>query len=479
MRTVRPAQAEALLWLLDHPRGALFLPMGFGKTFTVLTALSMLGWPRTLVVAPKRVASDTWPDELDNTAPGVSYAVLTGDMTAARRVRALASVPAVTVVAASLLAWLTAPGTARAVRAELGRPLPPWECAVVDELSQYKTVSSRRSRALASIVNGRERPGRVWGLTGTPMADHEEALYGEMRIVDGGETFGPSVERFRRKYLRPENPWVEHSRLVIRDEAAARELSEKVAPKVLAVDASRLAALLPDRVDDRVPVRPGAEFMREYASFAEHQVTEFCGYTDVAAGDGTRLGRVARLGPDSIGAATAAALRNKLRQFTAGFLYRDDHSVKWHDYSKIEAAVDLVERLEGEPVLIFYGFVPEKDELLTNVPGARLLDKTFDLEAWNSGRIPVLLAHPAAAGHGLNLQHGAAHMVWTTVPESNELYRQACARLVRPGASGDTVWVHHLVVPGTVDEVVLEDKARKSGADRRLFEHLAEIGGVG
>lgn len=473
MRTVRPAQARALIWLLDHPRGALFLPMGFGKTFTVLTALSMLGWPRTLVVAPKRVASDTWPDELETVAPGVSHAVLTGDLAAARRVRALASAPTVTVVAASMLTWLTAPGTARAVRAELGRPLPPWECVVVDELSQYKSVSSRRSRALASVVNGRARPGRVWGLTGTPMADHEEALYGEMRVVDGGETFGPSVERFRRKYLRPENPWFEHSKLVIRDDAASRELSEKVAPKVLAVDTAGMAGLLPERVDDRVVVRPGPKFMREYVSFAEHQVTEFCGYTDTAAG------RVAELGPDAIGAATAAALRLKLRQYTAGFLYRDDRSVKWHDCSKIEATVDLVERLDGEPVLIFYGFVPEKDELLTRIPGARLLGRTFSMDDWNSGRIPALLAHPAAAGHGLNLQRGASHMVWTTVPESNELYRQACARLVRPGASSGTVWVHHMVVPGTVDDVVLEDKARKSGADRRLFEHLAEIGGVG
>lgn len=477
-RVPRPAQAAALLWLLDHPRGGLFLPMGFGKTFTVIMALSMVGWPRTLIVAPKRVAEATWPSELDAVAPGVAYQVLTGAMSATRRVKLLAEHAAVTILSSSLLPWLTAPSTAREYRRLTGAALPPFEAVTVDELSQYKTASSRRTRALASVVNNRRvRPRWVWGLTGTPIADHEEGLFSQMKLLDGGEALGTSVTRFRAEFLKPENPNARYSRMVIASAAKERELHERVAPRVLVQGRKELKGLLPPVQHDAITVRPGAGFMREYASFAEHMTTDVLGFDPQYDAHGRRVGLAARLGPDAIGATTAAVLRNKLRQYTAGFLFREDGSVRWHDDSKLERAVELVECLDGEPVLIFYGFVPERDELLKRIPGAVALDGRFDLDAWNRRRVPVLLAHPASAGHGLNLQHGASHLLWQTVPESNELFQQANARLVRPGAEG-TVWVHRLVVPGTVDDIVYEDKGRKSGAEQRLLDHLELMGRV-
>lgn len=474
-RRLRPAQKVAARWLLMHSRGGLFLPMGFGKTFTLITVLAALAWPRTLVVAPKRVALDTWPSEMDETAPGVEYRVITGEMGVSRRLGALADRVAVTILSSSMLTWLTAPDTARAYKRLAGVRLAPFEAVVVDELSQYKSVSSRRTRALGSIVNNRAAPPRyVWGLTGTPIADHEEGLFSQMKLLDGGEALGTSVTRFRAEFLKPENPYASHSRLVIQSPAKGRELYERVAPRVVVQGRKELAELLPPVQYDDIKVRPGGRFMEYYASFAENAVTDVLGFEPKYDTAGRRVGMIAKLGPDAIGAVSAAALRNKLRQYTAGFLFREDGSVRWHDHSKIERTVELVDGLDGEPVLIFYGFVPEKEELMRRIPGAVVLDERFDMDAWNRRRVPVLLAHPASAGHGLNLQRGASHLLWQTVPESNELYQQANARLVRPGAEG-TVWVHRLVMPGTVDEIVFADKGRKSGAEKRLLDHLEQM----
>lgn len=474
-RQLRPSQKVAARWLLTHPRGGLFLPMGFGKTFTLVTVLAALEWPRTLVVAPKRVAMATWPAELDATAPGVMYRVITGEMSVSRRLEVLADQVAVTILSSSMLTWLVSPDTARAYKRLTGAPLPPFQAVVVDELSQYKATRSRRTRAMNSVVNSRRaRPEWVWGLTGTPIADHEEGLFSQMKLLDGGAALGTSVTRFRAEFLKPENPYAPHSRLIIQSPRKERELHERVAPHVLVQGREELAGLLPPVQHDDITVRPGPRFMREYASFAENMVTDVLGFEPKYDGHGRRVGLVAKLGPDAIGAVTAATLRNKLRQYTAGFLFREDGSVRWHDHSKIDRTVELVECLDGEPVLIFYGFVPERDELLRRIPSAVVLGERFDMEAWNRRRVPVLLAHPASAGHGLNLQHGASHLLWQTVPESNELFQQANARLVRPGAKG-TVWVHRLVVPGTVDDIVYEDKGRKSGAERRLFDHLERM----
>lgn len=474
-RQLRPAQKVAARWLLTHPRGGLFLPMGFGKTFVLITVLAALGWPRTLVVAPKRVAMDTWPAELDAVAPGTTYRLITGAMSVARRIQALAARAAVTILSSSMLVWLTSPETARAYKRLTGSRLDPFDAVVVDELSQYKSVSARRTRALGSIVNNRVAPPRyVWGLTGTPIADHEEGLFSQMKLLDGGAALGTSVTRFRAEFLKPENPYAQHSRLVIQSPAKERELHERVAPRVLVQGREELAGLLPAVQRDAITVRPGAEFLRGYASFAEHAVTDVLGFEPKYDSTGQRVGMIAKLGPDAIGAVSAAALRNKLRQFTAGFLFREDGSVRWHDSSKIDRAVELVECLDGEPILIFYGFIPEKEKLMKRIPGAAVLDEHLDMDAWNRRRIPVLLAHPASAGHGLNLQRGASHLLWQTVPESNELFQQANARLVRPGAEG-TVWVHRLVIPGTVDEIVYEDKGRKSGAGERLLDHLEQM----
>ena len=474
-RQLRPAQKVAAHWLLTHPRGALFLPMGFGKTFTLITVLAALDWPRTLVVAPKRVAMDTWPAELDATAPGVAYRVITGAMSVARRLQALADRVAVVILSSSMLTWLVSPGTARAYKQLTESRLVPFEAVVADELSQYKSVSSRRTRALNSIVNSRTAaPRYVWGLTGTPIADHEEGLFGQMKLLDGGAALGTSVTRFRDEFLKPENPYAPHSRLIIRSPQKERELHERVAPRVMVQGREELKGLLPSVQYNDIAVRPKGRFTRDYASFAENMVTDVLGFEPKYDGHGRRVGLVAKLGPDAIGAVTAATLRNKLRQYTAGFLFREDGSVRWHDHSKINRTVELVEYLDGEPVLIFYGFVPERDELLKRIPGAVVLGERFDMKAWNRRRVPVLLAHPASAGHGLNLQHGANHLLWQTVPESNELFQQANARLVRPGATG-TVWVHRLVVPGTVDDIVYADKGRKSAAERRLFDHLERM----
>ena len=324
-------------------------------------------------------------------------------------------------------------------------------------------------------MNNRVAPPRyVWGLTGTPIADHEEGLFSQMKLLDGGAALGTSVTRFRAEFLKPENPWAQHSRLIIQSPAKERELHERVAPRVLVQGREELASLLPAVQHDTITVQPGVRFMKDYASFTEHAVTDILGFEPKYDSTGRRVGMIAKLGPDAIGAVSAAALRNKLRQFTAGFLFREDGSVRWHDSLKITRTVELIECLDGEPVLIFYGFVPEREELMRRIPGAVALDEHFDMGAWNRRRIPVLLAHPASAGHGLNLQRGANHLLWQTVPESNELFQQANARLVRPGAEG-TVWIHRLVVPGTVDELVYEDKGRKSGAEKRLLDHLEQL----
>lgn len=476
-RTLREGQARAVLWLMDHRRGALLLPMGFGKTFTVLSALAGLGWPRTLIVAPKTVACRVWPVELGQAFPGRRFTAITGDETPARRLDALVGCEDVLILSSTQLTWLVSAGTRRAYRERTGRWPAPFEAVVVDELSQYKDGRSARFRALNSITGGRRvRPRWVWGLTGTPVADRYDALIPEFRIVDCGATLGTSVEAFRRVWLRPVNPWSDWPKYEIASPELESLLWDRVGRVALTARSEDVAGLFPARTDVVVDVHPPAGFMGEYARFAADQVTDVLGWEPVHDSAGARVGRAPVLGPDVISAPTAAVLRNKLRQFTAGFLYREDGSVRWFGSAKLDRAVELIDSLNGDPVLVFYEFVAERDELLRRVPGAVTIDGPgYSQGAWDSGRIPVLLAHPASAGHGLNLQRGASQLLWLTLPESNDLRQQAEARLIRPGARGDSVWVHRLRIPGTVDDLVADDKAAKSAVGDRLLAHLRSM----
>lgn len=436
-------QKVAIAFLRERKRAALFLDMGLGKTAVTLRCLEPKHLP-ALVTAPKRVAENVWHVEAKLWRPDLKVVVAAG--TPAQRKAALESGADVVVIG----------------RDNLADAVPyakKFRTFAIDELSGFKSRAALRWKAAKKIV--RDMP-YVWGLTGTPTTDGALLdLWAQLYLIDNGETLGTTLGGYRDRYFTPGRQLP--SGVVIEwnlRPGAQKRIHVLLERTCLSMTTDGRVDLPPTTINDiDVPMPPAVR--RIYKQMKDDLVV------------GAEL-----LGGDTYSAANAAVLSGKLSQITAGFLYKDDQELvkgpKAYTVLHKEKPGIIKEIVEsnGSPVLVAYRFQAELD-LLKEALGsqAHTIQEPNIVERWNEGKIPVLLAHPASAGHGLNLQHGGHTMVWATLPWSLEEYMQMNKRLARQGQKHPVV-IHHLLMQKSVDPLIKLALQGKKSVQDAVMHHL-------
>ncbi len=436
-----PYQIRAHNWIIDHPAAGLFLEMGLGKTVITLSAVNELLYDRfeitrVLVIAPLRVAATVWAEEAKkwDHLKHLRVSKVLGDRK--QRIAALKADADIYVVNRENVEWLCGMYTTGSW---------PFDMVVVDELSSFKSAQAARFRALRRM---RPHVQRIVGLTGTPAPNGLIDLWAQVYLLDRGERLGKTLGGYRQRYF---NEGRRNAQIVFNwvpkpgaDEAIYELLSD-LCVSMKAEDYLHL----PDRFDRVVPVILPAEAKRQYDQL-EHDL-------------------ILPLADGQITAQSAAVVTNKLLQLANGACYDEDRSIhRIHD-AKLDALQDLIEAANGQPVLCYYGYQHDLQRIMEKFPGARQLSTAQDVEDWNAGKVPLMLAHPDSAGHGLNLQAGGHILVWFGLTWSLEKYQQANARLHRQGQK-QPVTVFHLVAQGTMDEQVVKILAGKERRQDALIE---------
>lgn len=435
-------QRRAVEHLRTGGRGSgLFLDMGLGKTAVTLQALQPDHLP-VLVLAPKRVATSVWPQEVRKWRPDLSIREAIG--TPKQRANALSQARAdVTVMTRDTISDL--------------KKSHGFSTIVLDELSGYKTKSTERWKATRRVVT---QGDRVWGLTGTPAPNGYIDLWAQVFLLDGGARLGKTLTSYRDRYFTPGRrlPVVNIITEWIPKPGAIDRINELLEDLCLSMSADEYLTL-PEISFNEVEVPlPGG---------TRKTIKEL---EDKLVADLQLLG----LGKSIHTAGNAASLSMRLRQAGAGFLYEDRDPTRWsrlHDEKT--QAVETIVNETGSPVLVFYQFRAEREALLKRLPQAKTIDKVDVIERWNRGEVPVLLAHPESAGHGLNLQHGGHTIVWSSLPWSLEVWLQANKRLHRQQQQNHVV-VHVLLAPGTPDRSIYEALAKKQKVQDALLDYLTE-----
>lgn len=436
-------QTAGIDWIIQRPSCALLWGMGTGKTVTTLTAIDDLLYDcmepgPVLVIAPKRVAENTWSKETAKWEHLQHLRVSRVMGTAQERRSALARPADLYVINRENVVWLVE---------HLGKSWP-FPIVIIDELSSFKSNQAKRWKALRRV---RGRIKRIIGLTGTPRPNGLEDLWPEMYLLDQGERLGRTLGAFRARYLIPEkmNGHIVYS--YREREGAADEVYSRLADICMSIRKEDVLSL-PGQIYEDIVLDPPPGLLKQYKAFERDKVLECLdGNGDIMAG-------------------TEAALTNKLLQFANGAIYDMDGGVhEIHDI-KLDALEEMVEEAGGDPVLVLYAYQHDADRIRQRIK-CRALDKPEDIDAWNHGEIPVALAHPASIGHGLNLQEGGHITIWFGLTWSLELYQQANERLNRPGQK-NVCRVYHLVLKGTHDEKVLKALKNKDKGQAAAIEAL-------
>lgn len=391
-----------------------------------------------LVIAPKRVAENTWSKETAKWEHLQHLQVSRVMGSAKQRQAALAKTTDIYVINRENVVWLVD---------YLGNHWP-FAIVVVDELSSFKSAQAKRWKALRR-VRGRIR--RIIGLTGTPRPNGLEDLWPELYLLDQGDRLGRTLGQFRARYLVPEkmNGHIVYSYRP--REGAEAEVYDKISDICMSIRKEDVLSL-PGQIYEDVVLEAPAGLLRQYKQFERDKVLECL---DADGG---------------IIAGTQAALTNKLLQFANGAIYDMDGQVHELHTIKLDALEEMIEGAGGDPVLVLYSYRHDADRIRQRIE-CRALDTPADIDAWNRGEIPVALAHPASIGHGLNLQEGGHIIIWFGVPWSLELYQQANERLNRPGQC-NVCRIYHLILQGTHDERVLKALARKDTGQQAAIEAL-------
>jgi hypothetical protein len=418
---LRPYQEQAADFLYEHDRAMILAPVGAGKTAITLAALQDMVFDcvvsRVLVVAPLRVASSVWPTETTKWAPYILMETAVGSPK--QRRAAIDSDANIIVINYDNLQWL----------AEQGNVLK-FDAVVFDELTRLKNPSGKRFKAFEKII--KDVPIR-WGLTGSFTSNGLEDVFGQVKIIDQsllGRTKGAFMQQHFFQYNRGTH--VEWEPMP----GALQRVMQTIKPATYLLEPGQYKDTLPPLHTVEVPLQME---MREYDTMRKNFVLEFPDTTTIAQ--------------------NAAVVTQKLQQLAAGFIYTDD-GVRWLSPHKLDALADLLAENQRAPTIIWYQYIGERVELKRQFPHAVDVRDAGAIDAWNAGKVEVLLAHPASAGHGLNLQHGGCRMVWLTLPWSLELYEQAVGRLHRSGQAHD-VWCYVLLTHGTIDHKIwaaLRDK---------------------
>jgi SNF2 family DNA or RNA helicase len=440
--TPYPYQKYATKWIIDKEKAGLLMEMGLGKTVCTLTAINELLYDyfdvvKVLVIAPLRVAESTWGEEIkkwDHLRHLKISKVLGAEK---ERIKALNTKADIYIINRENVAWLV----------NFYKSNWPFDMVVIDELSSFKSHKAKRFKALRKV-----RPfiKRIVGLTGTPAPNGLIDLWPQIYLLDGGKRLGKTITGFREKYFLPDKRNREIIFSYKPKDGAKEAIYEKLSDICVSMKAKDYLDL-PERIDN---------FITVYLD-------------DKAKGQYEQLERdlLLPLKDADVVANTAAILTNKLLQLSNGAVYDENKDVKEIHDAKLKALEDVIEAANGKPVLVFYTYKHDlmriKEHLKNKI--LRELKSAKDIEDWNKGNIEVLLAHPASAGHGLNLQAGGNIIVWFGLTFSLELYSQANARLHRQGQK-ETVIIHHLIAKGTIDEDVMKVLKNKEATQESLLK---------
>ena len=415
------------------------------KTAITLTAINDLLFDsfqsrKILVIAPLRVARDTWPEELRKWEhlSGLQFSVAVG--TEPERKAALRAKADIHIINRENVQWLIE---------DSGLPFA-FDTLVVDELSSFKNQQTKRFRSLMKV---RPKVNRVIGLTGTPSSNGLMDLWAEFRLLDMGQRLGRFIGQYRTEHFVPDkrNGQVIFSYKPLPD--AEKRIYEKISDITISMKSTDHLAI-PELVSAEHTVR-----------LLENERERY---------DELRRDLVLKMTDGEVTAANAAALSNKLCQMANGAVYGDDGEVHHIHDRKLDALEDLIEAANGKPVLVAYWFKHDLERITERLRKLRVtysrLDTSESIARWNSGELPVALIHPASAGHGLNLQAGGSAVIWFGLTWSLELYQQTNARLWRQGQQSETVVVHHIIAKGTIDERVMNALSEKDKTQTALIE---------
>ena len=438
-------QKYATEYIESHPEAAVFLDMGLGKTSITLTALNNLLFDyfdvhRILVIAPLRVARNTWSDEIEkwDHLHNLTFAIAVGSEK--ERLEALRKQAEITMINRENLQWLIE---------KSGQPFE-YDMVVIDELSSFKNHQAKRFKALMKV---RPKVKRIVGLTGTPSSNGLMDLFAEFKILDMGVRLGRFIGQYRNTYFNPDkvNGPIVYSYKPL--PGAEDTIYEKISDITISMKAADHLKM-PELVNTKYMVHLSEKEKKKYEDMKAKLVLE--------------------LPEGEITAANAASLSGKLSQMANGAVYADNESILPIHDRKLDALEDIIESANGKPLLIAYWFKHDliriEQRLTEKKISFQKLDSDASMKMWNKGELPVALIHPASAGHGLNLQSGGSTLVWFGITWSLELYQQTVARLYRQGQSSRTVTVIHILTQGTVDEKIMKALAEKDSTQSALID---------
>jgi SNF2 family DNA or RNA helicase len=442
--TPYPYQQHATSHILDNPAAGLFLDMGLGKTVSTLTAIDHLMYHdlevnKVLVIAPKRVAEDTWISEVEkwDHLRHLKISIVLG--AEKQRKAALAAKADIYVINRENVVWLVGYYANKF----------PFDMVVIDELSSFKSSKAQRFRALRRI---RPQVTRVVGLTGTPAPNSLIDLWPQLYLLDQGERLGKTISQYREQYFLPV---AQNGNIVykygLKKDVQPSVIYDKIRDICVSMKAKDYLQL-PGRIDRMVDVRLSPELQKKYEDFERIQILALAQEAQITA-------------------MNAAALNTKLLQFANGAIYDEQRNVHEIHDAKLEALHEIVEAANGQPVLVFYSYQHDLSRIKHSLRAFKPeeLEGREHIQRWNEGKVPLLLAHPASAGHGLNMQAGGNIIVWFGLTWSLELYQQANARLDRQGQQKPVI-IHHLVTKGTMDEDVMKALEGKAQGQDALME---------
>ena len=440
-----PYQQRAKEFVMDNHYAALFLDMGLGKSVIALTAASelidSLEVERVLVISPKSVAWNTWSEEARkwDHLNHLRLSIVMG--TVKQRERALEAEADIYIINRDNVVWLC-------------NRYKEWsfDFVIIDESSSFKNASSKRFKALRRV---RPQMRRVLLLTGTPAPNGYIDLWSQIWLLDMGQRLEKTLSSYRAKYFKPGR----RSGAVIFDwilRIGAKEMiSEKLSDICVSMKAEDYITV-PDIVDAGMTLTFDDDTFKRYKDFEKEQLLQ--------------------IDDEMIEALTAAALTNKLLQFTSGAVYDSDK--EWHavDDTKTEALADIIENA-NEPVLVYYSYIHEKERIMDALKQYRPVAFRGEpgiLQKWNEQKIRVMIAHPRSVAYGLNMQQGGRIIVWHSLTWDLEIYEQANKRLHRQGQT-KPVLLYHLIVRGTMDERVMRALKGKGDTQVSLLQQIREM----
>lgn len=442
--SLHPYQKNVVEHIMKNSGAGIFLDMGLGKTSIALAAIMRtlfdeLSINKVLIIAPKKVAEATWQEEAekwDCFKPLIFSAVLG---TAEQRIQALGRKADIYIINRENVVWLL----------EYLHYKPDFDMLIIDESTSFKDSGTKRWKALRKV---RTCFKKIVLLTGTPRPNGLIDLWAQLYLMDGGKRLGRTMTEYRNNYFVPDK---RNSQMVfsykIRSPEAEFEIYDRISDICISLKAEDYKTM-PDKFPPiTVPIVLEPKTQKVYRELEREYVTELKG--------------------EKITALSAAAVSNKLLQLANGAVYDEDKKAIPVHSAKLNALKEIVEANEGNPILVFYNFKHDKSRILEMFKNAKELKSADDVRAWNAGKTEMLIAHPASAGYGLNLQAGGHIIVWYGLTWSLEQYQQANARLDRQGQK-EPVIIHHLIAKGTIDEMVMSALKRKENGQEAMMSAI-------